>query len=290
MLPCLRLGQSIDDALPELRLGAEERANLSQFRRCLSLRSDQLSASTGAILDSIDANRPQRPASPSSVSLDDMKKIARTLDELFTSSVSAFPLTLPSSALPLQPAAGSRENVISVATEDRAASDNQADHSGSNLLPPPSLPAGCTAISLQLHCIGVKDAAVYVNPHIVVSLASSSGSVVEQQKTGFLSLSPSQPQHLDIGCVVHLQSSLQAVETGRLRLYLSLCHWKNDKRKVSVRCWAMMESAEWREAASREAVVLELYQKPVDWTRKRRLNLFTEKKLYLSLSATMTEH
>ena len=91
---------------------------------------------------------------------------------------------------------------------------------------------------------------------------------------------------------MHLPLSLEAMREGGLACYVEMRHWKTDKKKVSVRCWALLEVSEMEQAAKPTAdnsdgegseVCLELYQKPVDY-RKKRLNLFSVKKLYLTLS------
>jgi hypothetical protein len=61
-------------------------------------------------------------------------------------------------------------------------------------------------------------------------------------------------------------------------------HFKKEKSKISVKCWAFLE----REELKPGEHVLELYKKPVDLKRKK-LSLFTVKPLYLHLDMAIDE-
>ncbi|RLN95475.1 hypothetical protein BBJ28_00007265 [Nothophytophthora sp. Chile5] len=95
---------------------------------------------------------------------------------------------------------------------------------------------GATYLDIRINKIGLKDASVYVNPSIAVSVLNGAAIAFE------------------------------------------FFHYKAKKRKKSCRCWALLEMDEVKDGP----VVLELYQKPMDPTRKR-IHLFTEKELYLQL-------
>ena len=179
-----------------------------------------------------------------------------------------------------------------------------------------SLPAGSHAVSLHISSIGLKDAPDYVNPHLRIIVAPSSASLssaaaaASTQDTPHLVLSPQSSFHLLVDRVVHLPVSLEQMREDGLSCYVEMRHWKRDKKKVSVRCWALMEVQEMEQAAKRAdgaaisgsggrdgdgaegsdgaEVCLELYQKPVDFTKKR-LNLFSVKKLYLTLSCQVKQ-
>ena len=152
-----------------------------------------------------------------------------------------------------------------------------------------SFSAGECSVSLHLSSIGVKDAAVYVNPFVSIVVSSAQGPPVEVQATPFLSLSPSLPLHLHIGRVVHLHTSLQRMEDECLSVFFELRHWKAAKKKVSTRLFAVLEVDEMRRAAQRDMVALELYRKPTDWSKKK-LHLLSIKPLYLNLATTVHTH
>ena len=180
-----------------------------------------------------------------------------------------------------------------------------------------TLPAGSHSVSLHISSVGLKDAPDYLNPHLRIILASPSTSPASAstttanqpasvQDTPHLTLSPHSSFHLLVDRTVHLPLSLEAMREGGLSCYVEVRHWKSEKKKVSVRCWALLEVDEMEQAAKRaaevgssevegeldggggEGVCLELYQKPVDY-RKKRLNLFSVKKLYLTLSCTIKQ-
>ena len=158
-------------------------------------------------------------------------------------------------------------------------------------------------MSLHISSIGLKDAPDYVNPHLCIILASPTTPPTSIQDTPHLTLSPHSAVHLLVDRTVHLPVSLEVMRAEGLSCYVEMRHWKTDKKKVSVRCWALMEVGEMEQAAAATRgdgsgggdgesggvdgvggeVCLELYQKPVDF-KKKRLNLFSVKKLYLTLS------
>lgn len=76
--------------------------------------------------------------------------------------------------------------------------------------------------------------------------------------------------------------------TGGAAVFFEFVHYKPKKRKKSCRCWALLEMDEVPPSGG-SALVLELYQKPKDPTRKR-INLFTVKELYLHVHLTRTTH
>ena len=144
----------------------------------------------------------------------------------------------------------------------------------------------------------MKDAPEYINPHLRIILASPTSPPTSTQDTPHLVPSSDSPVHLLVDRTVHLPMSLEQMREEGLACYVEMRHWKSDKKKVSVRCWALLEVAEMEQAAKSAAegesggsggeVCLELYQKPVDF-KKKRLNLFSVKKLYLTLSCQIKQ-
>ena len=172
--------------------------------------------------------------------------------------------------------------------EEEEAEEEQQQRGGS-LRPPPVLDAGLSSVSLHVSSVGLKDASEYVNPFVHVLVTSARGPPVEAQATPFLRLSSEDDRALSVDCDVHLSTSLERMASEGLTVFLELRHWKAAKRKVSTRCFALLEPEELRTAAQREAVALELYKKPTDWSKKR-LGLLSVKPLYLHLAVTITQH
>lgn len=70
---------------------------------------------------------------------------------------------------------------------------------------------------------------------------------------------------------------------GGAAIFFEFYHYKPKKRKKSCRCWALLEMDEVAKGGVR---ALELYQKPMD-PRRKRINLFTVKELYLHVQLTL---
>ena len=119
-------------------------AHLHKFRQCLALRGEALQASTGAILANINAIPATATAAskPTTVSakprpairLEQMKKLTRVLDELFTQPAAAsdFPIVVPALAVMGKSNKSGGEKIIISPTEEKT----QESDEGGSLLPP----------------------------------------------------------------------------------------------------------------------------------------------------------
>ena len=114
---------------------------MHKFRQCLALRGEALQANTGAILASINSTpitTSINPATDSSklkpaISLEQMKKLTRVLDDLFTqSAVSEFPIVVPALAMLGKSNKSGGEKIIISPTEEKT----QESDEGGSLLPP----------------------------------------------------------------------------------------------------------------------------------------------------------
>ncbi|KAJ0411438.1 hypothetical protein ATCC90586_007098 [Pythium insidiosum] len=139
---------------------------------------------------------------------------------------------------------------------------------------------GATYVDVEVAQIGLKDAKIYVNPTIVVSVFDKDGKSMEEAKETGIGRCED-PTTISFGnTVLALESSLASMEQRNAAVFLELYHFKPKKRKKSCRCWALLEMDELRKGG---ALALELYQKPMDPKRKR-IHLFTVKELYLHVS------
>lgn len=88
-----------------------------------------------------------------------------------------------------------------------------------------------------------------------------------------------------------LTNHCEYVAAGGAAIFLAFYHYKPKKRKKSCRCWAMLEMDELpgSTSTSSSALVLELYEKPVDPKRKR-IHLFTIKELYVHVRVSRHVH
>ncbi|POM68105.1 Axin interactor [Phytophthora palmivora] len=136
---------------------------------------------------------------------------------------------------------------------------------------------GATYLDIRIDKIGLKDASVYVNPTMAVSVFNYSGKAMEEtRETGVGSCN--EPLHVTFNANIQLATNLRKMEDHGAAITFEFFHYKAKKRKKSCRCWALLELDEIKDGP----VVLELYQKPMDPKRKR-IHLFTEKELYLQL-------
>ncbi|KAF4034352.1 Cytoskeletal adhesion [Phytophthora infestans] len=136
---------------------------------------------------------------------------------------------------------------------------------------------GATYLDIRITKIGLKDASVYVNPTMAVSVFDYSGKAMEEtRETGVGECK--EPQYVTFNTNIQLATNLRKMEDHGAAITFEFFHYKAKKRKKSCRCWALLEMDEIKDGPA----VLELYQKPMDPKRKR-IHLFTEKELYLQL-------
>ncbi|KAG6620752.1 Axin interactor [Phytophthora cinnamomi] len=136
---------------------------------------------------------------------------------------------------------------------------------------------GATYLNIRITKIGLKDAEVYVNPTMAVSVFDYSGKTMEETRETGAGVC-SEPRHVTFNANIHLATNLRKMEDHGAAITFEFFHYKAKKRKKSCRCWALLELDEIKDGPA----VLELYQKPMDPKRKR-IHLFTEKELYLQL-------
>ena len=152
-----------------------------------------------------------------------------------------------------------------------------------SLLPALAQSAG-TTIEIVISRIGLKDAEVYIDPFIDVSIVRPCGLQMggKQATPGATKRLP-QYIHFDVG--VHLQHTLEDIEPGSAVIF-EFVHYKPKKKKNSVRCWCFIERADLKPGEQ----VLELYKKPMKpeaIANPKKLNLHTVKPLYLYVDVRM---
>ncbi|KAF4324282.1 hypothetical protein BBO99_00000218 [Phytophthora kernoviae] len=136
---------------------------------------------------------------------------------------------------------------------------------------------GGTYLDIHITKIGLKDASVYVNPTMTVSVFDYSGKSMEETRETGVGVC-NEPRQVTFNAKIQLATNLRKMEDRGAAITFEFFHYKAKKRKKSCRCWALLELDEIKDGA----VLLELYQKPMDPKRKR-IHLFTEKDLYLQL-------
>ncbi len=85
------------------------------------------------------------------------------------------------------------------------------------------------------------------------------------------------------GFDVHIQTPLNEMRPSTA-VFLEFKHWKPSKRKVSTRCWSMLEMDELRNGSA----VLEVYKKPTEFGKRTgSYRLLSVKPLYKQLRLTV---
>lgn len=255
--------RSIKNALDDssINFSADERSTLAKFQAAIGMR-----------LAKIDGEE-------QGLNLDDMKKLTPVLDDLFRRDIH-FPLDVKAGGF------AQESNVVG----DFEESDNQESHEEkeSTMNPQTTHPRGTTTLRVTIDKIGLKDAQTYIEAHMTVSVVDPTGSrVLEQIDTG--NSNRMKPYYVTFQESVNVSTPLETFQQGHT-LFFEFKHYKPKKRKVSTRCFTFMEFEEIEKYANGQTTAcLELYKKPTDFTRKR-INLFTIKKLYLHVQVSIQRH
>jgi hypothetical protein len=220
------------------------------------------------------------------VSLDDMKALARALDDLLAGgdkggAPRALPPPLHLSRLPACLTARRfwRAAAPALCSAPALCGLGSREGCGGTLAPRPRAKAGQRTLSIEIKAVGVKDAELLLCPCFRVSVLARSGAPVERvQETPKAARQVS--YRCDFAATVHIQSSVEELLSKDCAVFFELVHWKADKRKHSTKCWALLEPDEIEAAAGK---LLELYKKPVSQTRKR-FRLCSKKSLFLEIN------
>jgi hypothetical protein len=137
-----------------------------------------------------------------------------------------------------------------------------------------------TVVSLQIDKIGLKDAQDYIDPFMTVLVADERTNILDSHDTPIGK--ERRATHVIFEHPVFFNISLEDMRKQGAALFFEFKHYKPKKKKVSTRCWAFMELDELK---CDEEIVLEIYHKPTD-LKKKKINLHSEKPLYLHMTAT----
>ena len=150
---------------------------------------------------------------------------------------------------------------------------------GGTLLGPPRLVmSGARMLTITVNRIGLKDAADYIDPFMTVSVCDGNGQLIEGSQDTPLSVGV-EGRDVLFGFKVHIQTPLNELRPSSA-IFLEFKHWKPTKRKISTRCWSLLEMDELRNGAA----VLEVYKKPTDFKKRlSSMRLLSVKPLYMQL-------
>lgn len=270
------IATAMENQSTSLTLTADEQSIISKLCTCLRLRANSL-----------------MELNTRGMNLEQIKLLTDVIDALFTNrQVGKFPIDLSrfqddilrappkSDAVPVARSNGSfsAASAASAATSLSTAADGDLHvGSGSLLAPPTILSPGLTCLVFEIEKIGLKDADVYIDAFITVSVVDSKGNLVESSQDTPISNRKKAP-HVLFGNTVYIQTPLEHLDSG-FAIFFEFKHYKPSKKKISTRCYAFMEKDEVQQSNN---IQLELYAKPTDLTRKD-IRLFTVKQLYMHL-------
>lgn len=236
------------------RFTEEQKRILGKIAICLDLRCKVL----------------QAPGSAEGVSLDDLKRIESTLENLLIQRSRDFPVDVTAVQLHSQNIANHQFHDLD--GED----DKQGLRVKGSLLPQPLSFGGKPVLTIRIEKIGLKDASQFIDPYISVYVKDSQGAdFTTHQDTPVAAYR--QDTYVVFNVDVHIQKTLDSLPPG-YAIFFEFKHYKPKKGSVSTRCWSFMESDEIKDGPA----VLELYKKPANYKRKN-LHLLTVKPLYLHL-------
>nr|XP_045603872.1 uncharacterized protein LOC123761743 [Procambarus clarkii] len=148
--------------------------------------------------------------------------------------------------------------------------------------PPPFCEMGFTYVVLAMEKLGVKNTARLVSPFVRVSIRDPQGELVgagAMQDTAVWEVV--NKNYLRAPSQVHLQRALEELPDD-MAIFLELRHHRPERGVVSTLCYTFLE----RQDLSNGEFVCELYNPPVDYTRKA-LNTYTEKAFFLHLEVML---
>ena len=171
--------------------------------------------------------------------------------------------------------AGGRGHSGRAAGDVSPSASKDVSSTGSTLTPP--LAPGVTHVIIFIEKIGLKDAPKYKQPKIAINVFDDKSKRVEATHESEESLHRVD-NHLYFEQQMYMQTPLEELRAREASIFSEFKHYKVKRGGYfSVRCWSLMEIDELVQPGKR---ILELYRKPADYSKKK-IKLFTEKKLYL---------
>jgi len=138
-----------------------------------------------------------------------------------------------------------------------------------------------TALAFVISKVGLKDCEEYIEPTIVVKVVCANREVIECKETTVAKKKGN--FHVEFEETVFMDNSFEDYQRRGCTFFFEFKHYKPKKKKYSIRCWAMMEMNEFLKDTP---LALEIYHKPVDFTKKN-LKLHSVKKLFMHVQPKM---
>jgi len=175
-----------------------------------------------------------------------------------------------------------RRSGVSLADEKMGDGTTTADMIEFLLEAPVGLP-GNTFAKLSIDRIGLKDAPVYVDPFLEITLVDGEGQCLEQSQRTAPSFDRA-PTFVRFSTDVFIQTPIGSLPEGSA-IFFEFKHYKPKKKMISTRCYAFLPAEHLQDGSHQ----LKLYRKPTQWRRKK-LKGHTKKPLFLYVNVEMLRY
>ncbi|XP_049614078.1 axin interactor, dorsalization-associated protein isoform X3 [Syngnathus scovelli] len=214
--------------------------------------------------------------------LEDLKKLESVIKNVLTYN-KAFPFDVQPVPIRKILAPGEEEN-LELEEEDVAAVAGSTEafppRAPGTLLPRLPSEPGMTLLTIRIEKIGLKDAGQCIDPYMTISVKDLNGVDLNPVQDTPVA-TKKEDIYIHFIMDVEIQRHLEKLPKGAA-IFFEFKHYKPKKRFTSTKCFAFLEMDEIKPGP----VVIELYKKPTDFKRKK-LQLFTKKPLYLHLHQTL---
>lgn len=257
-------------ALAELRLSVDERSIVAKSRAIVRDRITGITSTSSA-----------------AIKVGDVQKAQKAIEALFTGKPLDFDLKVASGTNVFTDAKKGGAGASAAGGEDDQVVAADDGKKKGTLLPAPSdVFPGSKTMTVRIRSVGLKDASTYIDPFVTVSLVFDGKPIESPQDTP-----PSYTvdgKHVIFDQEVHIQTPVSSMGKNHT-LFFEFKHYKPRKKKISTRCFTFMEYDEILQSEKTPEMSLELYKKPTDF-RKKRINLFSVKKLYFNVTVIVQKH
>lgn len=267
-----RLSRMIE-ADDEIQISPDERITVNKLRTAINLRIDSIQDIKGK----------------DGISLNEIKLVQAIFADLFLRPVK-FPIEVPSVYVSAKDSFShdSQSEGVGYVKNEKKIDPSRQSVRGSLVQSSPSsreVAPGSTTLEVFIEKIGLKDAQTYFEPQINVLVIGPGGNIIEQEESA--KSTRQKPNYVTFEQLFSLSSTIDFFQSGAT-LFFEFKHFKPKAKKVSTRCFAFMEYDE-ISRQNGKMTCLELYRKPTDFNKKK-LNLFTIKKLFLHVQVTLHNH